>query len=161
MNNAPKFESKVSLTINGKTTPVFIRHAETLLFTLRNKIGIMSTKPGCYNGDCGSCTVLINHVPINACHMLTIEAANEHITTIEGLTDPILQEAFMNHWALQCGYCTPGLILNTYALVTKMPDATDEVIDEWLDSNICRCTGYQEIKEAVKYVLTKKEISHE
>ncbi|MDY0407708.1 (2Fe-2S)-binding protein [Virgibacillus soli] len=143
----------VKLKINGQTKEVSIRFADTLLFTLREQLGLMGAKPSCHNGDCGACTILIDEIPFNACHLLTAEVIGKNITTIEGLKDITVQEAFIKHWALQCGYCTPGFILNTYALVKSKPNATDKEIDEWLDSNICRCTGYQEIKAAVKSVL--------
>lgn len=143
----------IKLTINGHTKEVFTRNADTLLHTLREQIGSMGAKPGCENGDCGTCTVLIDGQPINSCHILTVEAVEQKITTIEGLTDPTIQNAFIKNWAVQCGYCTPGYILNSYALTQNCPHADDEVIDEWLDSNLCRCTGYQEIKEAVKATL--------
>lgn len=146
----------VNLTINGRTREVYIRNADTLLYTLREQLGLMGVKPGCKNGDCGSCTVLVNGTPINSCHLLAVEAVNKKVTTIEGLTDTTIQEAFIKDWAIQCGYCTPGFILNSYALVQNVPSADDATIDEWLESNICRCTGYQEIKEVVKSVLAKK-----
>lgn len=143
----------VTLRINGMAKEVFVRNAETLLETLRNQLGLIGAKPGCGNGDCGSCTVLINDLPINACHILSVEARSYSITTIEGLKDTKVHEAFINNWAIQCGYCTPGFILNCHALIKQHPSADDKTIDEWLDSNICRCTGYQDIKEVVKGLM--------
>lgn len=143
----------VTFTVNGMEKEVHVRNAETLLQTLRAKLGLMGAKPGCNNGDCGSCTILLDGQPINACHMLAVEAANKHITTIEGLTDKTVQEKFIKKWAIQCGYCTPGFVLNCYALMEKNPNASEKEIDEWLDSNICRCTGYQEIKESVRELM--------
>lgn len=143
----------ITLHINSMPREVFVRNAETLLETLRNQIGLIGAKPGCGNGDCGSCTILINDLPINACHILAVEAANHAITTIEGLKDTAIHEAFINNWAIQCGYCTPGFILNIHALLKHHPNADNATIDEWLDSNICRCTGYQEIKETVKSLM--------
>ncbi len=147
----------ITLTVNGMEKEVFVRNADTLLFVLREKLKLTGAKNGCGNGDCGSCTILVNGVPINACHLLAVEAAGEHMTTIEGLVDSTVQNTFVNHWAIQCGYCSPGYILNAYALSETFPDADDNLIDEWLDSNICRCTGYQEIKESVKAVLAMKK----
>lgn len=147
----------IKLTVNGYPKEIAVRNADTLLYTLREQLGLTGAKPGCENGDCGSCTVLIDDQPINACHILTVEAAAHSITTIEGLTDQTLQNAFVNNWAIQCGYCTPGYILNCYALAENFPNVDDDVIDEWLDSNICRCTGYQEIKEAVKNTLEARK----
>jgi len=153
MSNLAQKSELIQLLINGQTEEIYIRHSDTLLFTLREQLGLMGAKPGCENGDCGSCTVFIGGTPMNACHMLTIEVGNEKITTIEGLSDNTMQEAFTSHWALQCGYCTPGFILNTYALAKTNPNASEETINEWLDPNISRCTGYQGIKQAVKVVL--------
>ncbi|WP_106497340.1 (2Fe-2S)-binding protein [Lentibacillus sp. Marseille-P4043] len=147
----------VTLTINGHTKELFVRNAETLLYTLRDQLGLMGAKPGCENGDCGTCTILIDGTPINSCHILTVEAVGHQITTIEGLTDSSIQNAFIKNWAIQCGYCTPGYVLNSYALVQNCPDADDETINEWLESNLCRCTGYQEIKEAVKNTLNARK----
>jgi|SRR5690625_114265 len=145
------------LVVNGIEKEVFVRNADTLLYVLREKLHLTGAKNGCGNGDCGSCTILVNGVPFNACHLLAIEAMGLNITTIEGLMDPTVQNSFIDNWAIQCGYCTSGFILNAYALAETYPEADDAVIDEWLDSNICRCTGYQEIKEAVKTVLSMKK----
>ncbi|MEW9674656.1 (2Fe-2S)-binding protein [Lentibacillus sp. L22] len=147
----------VTLNINGLQKNLYVRNAETLLYTLRDQLGLMGAKPGCENGDCGTCTILIDGTPINSCHILTVEAVNHQITTIEGLLDQTVQNDFIKNWAIQCGYCTPGYVLNSYALIENCPDADDAVIDEWLESNICRCTGYQEIKEAVKSMLNVRK----
>jgi|SRR5690625_3438104 len=147
----------ISIVVNGIRKEAFVRNADTLLHVLRGKFGLTGAKNGCSNGDCGACTILIDGTPINACHILAVEATDHSITTIEGLIDPVVQNAFVDKWAIQCGYCTPGFILNAYALTESHPNADDTIIDEWLDSNICRCTGYQEIKEAVKTVLSMKK----
>lgn len=149
----------ITLTVNGSSKEVVVRNAETLLYTLREQLGLMGAKPSCHNGDCGTCTILLDGLPINACHILSVEAIRYKIITIEGLTDSIIQNAFIKHSAIQCGYCTAGFILNSYALIQNKPDATDDEIDEWLDSNICRCTGYQEIKTAVKSVLQVNKVN--
>jgi len=150
-NGASK--SIIDLNVNGEIHEVVIRSADTLLYTLREQLGLSGAKPACENGDCGACTVLVNDEPMHACLMLSIEAVDSTITTIEGLKDSPVQKAFIDKWAIQCGYCTPGFVVNCAALIKKQPVATDEVINEWLQSNLCRCTGYQEIREAVKSLL--------
>ncbi|MCM3566921.1 (2Fe-2S)-binding protein [Neobacillus mesonae] len=143
----------VKLHVNGETRDVMIRSADTLLETLREQLGLTGAKRACQNGDCGACTVLVNGEPMHACLSLSIETVNQPIMTIEGLRNSSIQQEFVDKWAIQCGYCTPGFILNCHALANKRPDADDETIEEWMQSNLCRCTGYQEIKEAVKSVL--------
>ncbi|WP_339062889.1 (2Fe-2S)-binding protein [Tepidibacillus marianensis] len=130
-----------------------VRTADTLLDMLRNQCGLTGSKPGCKNGDCGACTVLIGGWPYKSCIMLAVEAEGHQITTIEGLHNTPIQKAFVDQFAFQCGYCTPGFIMNSYALVNLYPDASEAQIKEWLQSNICRCTSYQEIEKAVKSVL--------
>jgi aerobic carbon-monoxide dehydrogenase small subunit len=145
------------LTINGENYSVVARQADTLLFVLRDELGLTGAKPGCLNGDCGACTVLVDGIPIKSCMMLAIETVGKEITTIEGLRNTPIQRAFIEHFAFQCGYCTPGFIMNAYALTEQHPDADDSTIQEWLESNICRCTSYQEIDKAVKTVLKQKQ----
>ncbi|MBA2876649.1 (2Fe-2S)-binding protein [Thermaerobacillus caldiproteolyticus] len=149
-------QCEMLLTVNGEAHSVIARPADTLLFVLRNKLRLTGAKPGCLNGDCGACTVLIDGGPIKSCMMLAIETVGKTITTIEGLKHSPIQQAFVEHFAFQCGYCTPGFIMNAHALTEKYPDASDDVIQEWLESNICRCTSYREIEQAVKSVLLKK-----
>lgn len=148
-----KTGQEITFTLNSIKKSVFVRTGDTLLYVLRSKIGLMGAKPGCHNGDCGACTVLVDGVPLNACHLLAVETVGKKITTIEGLSNTVVQDEFIKQWAVQCGYCTPGFILNCYALITSKPNADEATIDEWLDSNICRCTGYQEIKNSVKNLL--------
>lgn len=154
-----KTKQEVTFTVNGIEKSVFIRNGDTLLHTLRSQVGLTGAKPGCHNGDCGSCTVLVDGIPLNSCHLLAVESAGKNITTIEGLTNTTIQENFVKNWALQCGYCTPGFIVNCYALMMTYPNATDAQIDEWLDSNICRCTGYQEIKDTVKSMMQMEQVN--
>lgn len=144
----------IYLHVNGETREAVVRSADTLLLTLREQLGLTGAKRACGDGDCGACTVLLNGEPSHSCLSLAIESVNQPITTIEGLPgDSPIQQAFVDLFAIQCGYCTPGFILTCHALLTAHPDADDEVIEEWLQSNLCRCTGYQEIKDSIKSVL--------
>ncbi|MBB5172281.1 2Fe-2S iron-sulfur cluster-binding protein [Texcoconibacillus texcoconensis] len=143
----------VTLNVNGEESEVLIRPADTLLDVLRENLGLTGSKPGCLNGDCGACTVIVGKKPMKSCLMLAIEAVDQNVTTIEGLTDATVQRAFVEHFAFQCGYCTPGFIMNVHSLKENHPEADGETIKSWMDSNICRCTGYEEIEAAVKSVL--------
>ncbi|MFS0687772.1 (2Fe-2S)-binding protein [Sporosarcina sp. 179-K 8C2 HS] len=148
----------VPLLVNGTSQDVMIRSADTLLCTLREQLGLTGAKQACGNGDCGACTVLVEGKPMHSCLLLTIETLSSGITTIEGLIHSPVRKAFVDNWAIQCGYCTPGFIVNGHALVTEHPDADNERIEEWLQSNLCRCTGYQEIKDAIKSVLAADKL---
>ncbi|TWI59666.1 (2Fe-2S)-binding protein [Halalkalibacter nanhaiisediminis] len=145
----------ITLDINGEKRLVSIRAADTLLYVLREKLGLTGSKPGCSNGDCGACTITINGSPMKSCLMLAIEAVDLEIMTIEGLKAAPIQIAFVEEFAFQCGYCTPGFIMNSHSLVNHHPNASDKQLKEWLSSNICRCTGYEEIERAVRSVLRK------
>lgn len=146
-------EGLIELSVNGESRKALVRPADTLLFALRERLGLTGAKPGCENGDCGACTVLVDGWPVKSCLMLAVEAQGHEITTIEGLNNTPIQNAFVEKFAFQCGYCTSGFIMNCQGLINIHPDASDEVINEWLQSNICRCTSYQEISEAIKSVL--------
>lgn len=146
-------EGIIELEINGEKRTTVARPADTLLYVLRERLGLTGAKNACSNGDCDACTILVDGWPVKSCLMLAVEAVGHRITTIEGLKDVPMQKAFLDKFALQCGYCTPAFIINCHALVTLHPDADDGMIKEWLQSNLCRCTGYREIKEAVKSVL--------
>ncbi|MEH6905974.1 (2Fe-2S)-binding protein [Neobacillus drentensis] len=146
----------ITLSINGENRSVMVRSADTLLYVLRGKLGLTGAKPGCLNGDCGACTVNVEGWPMKSCLMLAVEAVGKKVTTIEGLENTPIQKAFVENFAFQCGYCTPGFIMNCHSLILKHPDADDHMIKEWLESNICRCTGYAEIESALKSVLRKK-----
>jgi aerobic-type carbon monoxide dehydrogenase small subunit (CoxS/CutS family) len=145
------------LEANGEMRHVVVKPSDTLLFALREQLGLTGPKPGCENGDCGACTVLVDGWPVKSCLMLAIEAVGHQITTIEGLKDTAIQKAFVRNFAFQCGYCTSGFIMNCHALATIQPDADDETIKEWLQSNICRCTGYSEIRDSIKSVIGSKK----
>lgn len=146
-------ERRVALTINGEERSVVVRPGDTLLYVLRRLLGMTGTKLGCENGDCGSCTVQRDGVPVKSCMTLALDVLESEITTIEGLRDTAVQRGFADQYGFQCGFCTPGFVMNAEALVRSLPDADDETIREWLESNICRCTGYEGIEKAVKQAL--------
>ena len=152
---AIKNKALINLEVNGEERTVIARPADTLLYILRKELGLTGAKPGCKNGDCGACTVLVDGWPVKSCLTLAVEAIGHQVTTIEGLKDSPIQKAFLEKWAFQCGYCTSGFILVSHALAKIHPNAGDEIIEEWLQSNICRCTSYEEIQAAVKTVLKK------
>ncbi|WP_029192771.1 (2Fe-2S)-binding protein [Paenibacillus harenae] len=145
--------TEITLEVNGETRSVTVRNADTLLYVLRDKLGLTGAKPGCLNGDCGTCTIDVDGNPMKSCLMLAVEVQEAKITTVEGLKYSSLQTEFVDKFAFQCGYCTPGFIMNANALIKQYPHANDMLIKEWLESNICRCTGYKEIEEAVKSAL--------
>jgi carbon-monoxide dehydrogenase small subunit len=151
--SSPFIKNDLRLNINGEEKMVTIRAADTLLYVLREYLGLTGSKPGCLNGDCGACTVIVGDMPMKSCLMLAVEAAGHQVITIEGLRDTPIQKAFIEKFAFQCGYCTSGFIMNAHALITSHPHAGDDLITDWLESNICRCTSYQEIEEAVKSCL--------
>ncbi|WP_353097491.1 (2Fe-2S)-binding protein [Tissierella praeacuta] len=146
----------LTLNINGEYRDVVVKPSDILLFTLRREFGLTGAKPGCENGDCGACTVLIDGWPIKSCLMLTVEAVGKQIITVEGLNNAPIQKAFVESFAFQCGYCTSGFLMVCHALSKIHPDADDSVIQEWLQSNLCRCTGYAEIEDAIKSILSGK-----
>jgi len=139
--------------INGEIRSADIRPADLLLDALRENFGLTGAKPGCRNGDCGACTVIVNGMPMKSCLMLAVEAAGQDVVTVEGLGNVPAQRAFIETFAFQCGYCTPGFITNVHALSLAHPEADEATVRSWLQSNICRCTSYEEIREAVYSVL--------
>ncbi|MBE1442922.1 (2Fe-2S)-binding protein [Paenibacillus sp. OAS669] len=147
---------QVQCEVNGEKRTIHARAAELLLYTLRDHLGLTGTKSGCDNGDCGACTILLGNLPMKSCLMLTVEADGKQVTTIEGLMNSPVQEAFVRYQAFQCGFCTPGFIMNCEGLRRAHPQADEETIREWLQSNICRCTSYEEIYLAVKEILSPK-----
>ncbi len=130
-----------------------VRPGETLLHLLRRGLGLTGTKLGCENGDCGACTVQVDGVPTKSCYTLVLDVIDSEITTIEGLVDTPTQRAFVAEYGFQCGFCTPGFVLNVDALTKLHPKPTGEQIREWLESNLCRCTGYETIEKAVYSAL--------
>ena len=144
----------ISLKVNGERHALAVKDGDTLLDVLRKKLGLTGTKLGCNQGVCGACTVLVDGEPKNSCLLLASSCENTSITTIEGIAREghlhPLQRAFINHGAVQCGFCSPGMILSAYALVKSRPDPTDEEIKQALSGNLCRCTGYARIIDAVR-----------
>jgi carbon-monoxide dehydrogenase small subunit len=153
--NDPQTASKsdITLVVNGKTLTIRAFPMERLLDVLRTQIGLTGTKEGCGEGECGSCSVLVDGFLVNSCLIPVLQASGTHITTIEGLaTDKrlhALQQAFLDFGGAQCGICTPGMILAATHLLNKIPNPTLADIREELSGNLCRCTGYMQIFEAV------------
>jgi len=150
---------QVSLTVNGQPVELLIEPNRTLLQVLREDLGLTGTKHGCGAGDCGSCTVLLDGRPVNSCLVLAVQVGGREVTTIEGLTHPDgdqagrlhpVQESFVELGAIQCGFCTPGMILTSAALLEDNPRPSRQEIREAISGNLCRCTGYQKIVEAVE-----------
>ncbi|HWP80732.1 MAG TPA: (2Fe-2S)-binding protein [Candidatus Acidoferrum sp.] len=142
----------VTLQVNGEKRDVAVRPADLLLDVLREQLGLTGAKPGCKNGDCGACTVVVDGWPAKSCLMLAVEAEGREILTAEGLggSSPV-QRAFVDAGAFQCGYCTSGFLMVCYALKNRFPEMPEEyVVEEWLQSNLCRCTSYGEVRAAVK-----------
>ncbi len=145
------------LNINNEKRKVFIKSNETLLRVIREKLGLTGTKIGCENGDCGACTILINGIPYKSCMILAVELdENDQITTIEGINDEKIRNAFIEEEGFQCGFCTSGFIVNVYSLLKKKDKLNDEIIREYLETNLCRCTGYEGIERAVKKLIDDK-----
>ena len=144
----------VEFTLNGKKITVNVSVDETLLDVLRDKKNLTGTKKGCGKGECGACTVIMNGNAVNACLVPAVKAAGSIVETIEGVGDEKnmhpLQESFMDLGAIQCGFCTPGMIMSAKALLDKNADPTSSEIREAMGGNICRCTGYVKIEEAIK-----------
>lgn len=140
---------ELELRVNGELRRAPARPRDTLLRLLRETLGLTGAKAGCENGDCGACTVLLDGVPVKSCMVLAAEAEGREVTTIEGLEDEPLRAAFLAENGFQCGYCTSGLLLNAHALLAAHPSPSEAEKREWLESNLCRCTGYEGISRAV------------
>jgi aerobic-type carbon monoxide dehydrogenase small subunit (CoxS/CutS family) len=149
----------IELRINGENVRVFVDGNQTLLEVLREQLGLTGVKRGCDQGDCGACTVLLDGQPVNSCLALVSEAAGREITTIEGLSKDgrlhPLQQAFVDYNAVQCGFCTPGMILTAVALLNEIPNPTPEEIRQYLQGNLCRCTGYGKIIQAIQAAASR------
>jgi len=150
----------IRLTVNGEGCELSVEPKKTLLDLLREDLELTGTKRGCDNGECGACTVLLNGQPVNACLVLAVEAEGKDVLTIEGLADGThlhpLQEAFIHHGAVQCGYCSPGMILTAKALLDENPRPTELEVRKAIAGNLCRCGTYNKVVEAVLSVAGKK-----
>ena len=147
-------EKLIKMTVNGKKVEMAVEPNQTLVEVLRNALGLTGTKVGCEMGDCGTCTVIMEDRAVNACLVLAVQADGKEILTIEGLApdealDP-LQESFVMEGAIQCGFCTPGMIMSAKALLSENPDPSEAQIRKGISGVLCRCTGYSKIVQAIK-----------
>ena len=143
----------VSMTVNGKAVSGDDEARTLLVQFLRETLRLTGTHVGCDTAQCGACCVLMDGDSVKSCAVLALQAAGADVTTIEGLADGELhpmQDAFREHHALQCGFCTPGMVISAIDLVTRNPDPSEDEIREWLDGNLCRCTGYHNIVKAIR-----------
>lgn len=143
----------ITLIVNGRSYELEVEPRERLIDVLRYKLSYTGVKEGCGTGECGTCTILLNGKPVNSCLILAVSANGKSITTVEGIAQdgklhPV-QQAFVELGAIQCGFCTPGFIVNSVALLNENPSPDVETIQHWLAGNLCRCTGYQKIIRAV------------
>jgi aerobic carbon-monoxide dehydrogenase small subunit len=145
---------RITLTVNGVEELVDVPANMTLLSMLRDKLALTGTKNGCTAGECGACTVLLNGEPVNSCMVLAVECEGAQVVTVEGLAHDgqldTLQQTLIDKGAVQCGFCTPGMLISARALLNRNPDPTDAEIKEALVGNLCRCTGYVRIVDGVK-----------
>ncbi len=150
---------KITLKVNNESRFVHVEPNEILLDVLRDKLGIKSPKSGCERGDCGACTILLNGESVKSCLVFAIECDGMDIRTIEGLSEKglsELQESFIKHNSFQCGFCAPGVIISAAELLEHNPKPNREEIKEAIAGNLCRCTGYESIIEAVEDLVSKK-----
>ena len=149
----------VKFCVNEEPVELTVSGSETLLHVLREKLGLTGTKEGCGAGECGACTIMLDGQAVNACLVLAPEVNGKVITTVEGLAkgDELspLQESFIDHAALQCGFCTPGMLMSAEAMLRENPKPTREEITHNMSGNLCRCTGYKKIVEAIEDVVAK------
>lgn len=155
---------RLNLTVNGR--PYETDEAwegESLLYTLRDRLGLPGSKNACEQGECGSCTVYLDDVPVCSCMVAAGQAQGRAVRTVEGLADgeqlDAVQESFLDAGAVQCGFCTPGLLVQAHDLIERKPEPTDAEIRESLAGNLCRCTGYEKIMDAVRLAARRKAIS--
>ena len=143
----------LTLTVNNIAYTIYVEPNSTLLDVLRDKLGLTGTKKSCNEGECGACTVLMDGKPVASCLVLAVDAQNKKITTIEGLAHGEklhpLQESFVKHGGIQCGFCTPGMIMSAKALLDENPDPTPLEVRRGISGNLCRCTGYQQIIDSI------------
>jgi len=147
-------EHSITVTVNGEQEHLTVSANMTLLELLRRDLVLTGTKNGCSAGECGACTVLMDGEPVNACLVLAVEADGAEVVTVEGLDQDgqldLIQQEFMDEGAVQCGFCTPGMLISARALLTRTPHPTEEQIREALVGNLCRCTGYTRIVQAIQ-----------
>ncbi len=145
---------RISVTVNGELREADVWEGESLLYVLRERLGLPGSKNACEQGECGSCSVLLDGTLVCACLVLAAQADGHEVVTVEGLADGgklhAVQEAFVEAGAVQCGFCTPGLVVATADLLRRTPSPSDDEIREALSGNLCRCTGYQKIFDAVR-----------
>jgi carbon-monoxide dehydrogenase small subunit len=148
-----EYKMKISFVLNGRKTEAETMQNQTLLDLLRNDLGVKSVKKGCEAGECGACTVLLDGAPVTSCLVLAPKVEGRKITTVDGLVhDPLmekLRQAFLEDGAIQCGFCTPGMLLSAYALLKENTNPTEFEVKKAIEGNICRCTGYVKIIEAI------------
>jgi carbon-monoxide dehydrogenase small subunit len=146
-------KKEIKLRVNGQEREITVEPRQTLLDVLRNDLGLTGTKEGCGNGNCGTCTVLLDGKPISSCLVFAVEAEEQDIITIEGLSQAgkihPLQQAFVEEGAIQCGFCTPGMILTAKAFLDSNPHPTESQVRQAIAGNLCRCTGYDKIVRAI------------
>jgi len=145
----------IQVIVNGKPAPGTVEGRTLLVEFLREGLGLTGTHVGCDTGQCGACVVHVDGMSVKACNMFAADADGAEITTIEGMANPdgslsVIQAAFQKHHGLQCGFCTPGMVMSAAALLKEMPDPSEQEIREYLEGNICRCTGYHNIVKAVQ-----------
>lgn len=152
-------KTMVSFMLNGSEVDVVVEPRELLIHTLREKCQHTGPHIGCETSHCGACTVDFNGTSVKSCTLLTVQAEGAEVKTVEGLAQGgelhALQEGFMQEHGLQCGFCTPGMLMRAYRLLQENPDPTEEEIRYWMAGNLCRCTGYQNIVKAVQYAARK------
>ena len=155
---------QINMTVNGELEQVVVPSNMTLLRLLRESLSLTGTKNGCSAGECGACTVLMNGEPVNSCMVLAVECDGATIITVEGLADdkrldPI-QETLIQEGGVQCGFCTPGVLMSSRALLDRNPNPSDEEIYQALVGNLCRCTGYVRIKESVRKAAKMQKVTY-
>ncbi|MCP4302840.1 MAG: (2Fe-2S)-binding protein [Gammaproteobacteria bacterium] len=150
----PEIEVEITLEVNGKQEQVSVEPGRTLLYLLRDNLGLTGTKDGCRSGDCGACVVILDGRSVNSCMVLAPQTEGSSVMTVEGLAKDSelhpLQRAFAENWAFQCGFCTPGMLISCYALLESNTNPTRDEIRAAISGNFCRCTGYQAVIKAVE-----------